>query len=206
MRTPPSSAFHLIIEPGLLAPAQWRTPDTADASGVQRYVLPLPGNVSILRAIPGEVPAVHTEPLESPQHELILEPVLRLDSMFRLILVNPTNRRLCVNGERAPRVSLVRECDQFHWDDTCVFHVSILHRPQIGPAPAEKRGKPCPICLAPLTDEPNTICYRCPCGTVLHLKDPTGLECARVVNACPNCKQPITLEDGYTWLPEFCHE
>jgi hypothetical protein len=37
-------------------------PDAADASGVQRYILPLPGIVAILRAVPGEAPALHAEP------------------------------------------------------------------------------------------------------------------------------------------------
>jgi len=202
MKTPPSSAFHLIMEPGPLAPAQRRTPDAADGSGVQRYVLPLPGTVSILRAFPCQAPAVHAEPLESPQHELILEPVLR-DSRFRLALVKPTNRKLCINGERAPRVSLVGEGDQFEWDDTCVFHVSIFHVPQIGPAPT---GRSCPICFAPFAAAADTVCYRCPCGTVLHLSDATGLECARAVKSCPTCKLSILLQEGYTWLPEFCHE
>ena len=193
------------MESGSLAQTQARTPAEAGSSGVHRYALALPSNVSILRAVPGQAPQVHAGPLESPEHELVLEPLVAHDSMPLLVLVNPTTRKLCVNGERVPRVFLLRERDQFHWDDSCVFHVSIFHRPQIGLAPADKSGKPCPICLAPFTDDLSAMCYRCQCGTVLHLNDPTGLECARVVNECPNCKHPITLKEGYTWLPDFCH-
>src|SRR6266850_3662102 len=199
-----SSVFHLIMESANVAPVSDAT-RAKNCSDVSPYALALPGSLSILRTARDKAPEVCAEPVEFLVDELIVEPVLTRDSVPRLALANHADRQLFINGVRAPRFSLLRERDQFQFDDSCIFHVTIFCQPQIGPAPAEKVGKPCPICLAPFTDDPNAICYRCQCDTVLHLKDPRGLECARAVNECPHCKQPITLKAGYTWLPEFCH-
>lgn len=192
----PSCAFHLIRE--------------AVAAGTAKpsdQALPLPQKVSVLRFYGDEAPTLHDDPLAMPDKELIAEPVLARDQAPRLVLVNAGAGELLVNGTRAPRFSLLREKDQFVFDDSCVFHVTIFHRPQIGPAPADKVGKPCPICLTPFTSDEKAVCYRCACGTLLHLNDPsTGLECARAVSACPHCKQGVTLAPGYSWLPDFCHE
>ena len=201
-----ASTFHLILELSAPGAADRPAPAPAGASAAPRHVLPLPGTVSILSILPNQSPALHAAPLESREHELVLEPVIRPNSMPRLVLVNPTSRKLCLNGERATRVSLLRERDQFHWDDSTTFHIAIFHRPQIGPAQADTIGRSCPICFAPFAASADTVCYRCPCGTVLHLSDATGLECARAVKACPTCKLSILLQEGYDWLPEFCHE
>ena len=198
-----SSIFHLIIESS--SPAQVPMPALMPAPAARRRdALALPDGVSILRV--DEAPKVHSEPLELPDKELILEPVFARDKAPRLALVNAGNGQLWVNGAPASRFSLLREKDQFHFADSCAFHVTIFHRPKIGPAPVDKIGKTCSICLAPFTDDPSAVCYGCPCGTLLHLSDPRGLECARAVNECPHCKQPIALKPGYAWLPDCCHE
>jgi hypothetical protein len=144
--------------------------------------------------------ATPTNPvLEAP----ILEPTVLRDGQPRLLLVMPASCPVRVNESRAPRVVVLRERDQFQFDAAHVFHVALFHRPQTGPAPAGCVGKPCPICLTLFTDDPASICYRCQCGTLLHLQDSAGLECARAVRECPHCHQPISFEEGYAWLPNL---
>src|SRR6266496_3754065 len=160
-------------------------------------------NLLFLRGLPVEHPYIMTDPPEGLAGAVVLEPVILWDGQPRLLLVNPAASRLRVNASAAPRIALLRERDQFHFDDSLVFHVAIFHRPQIGPAPADKIGKPGPICLSPFTHEPNSVCYHCQCGTVLHLHEPSGLECARAVHRCPHCRQEISFKEGYSWLPKL---
>ena len=197
------SLFHLIVEHATTG-SDTRGPAAGRQLAERGYTpLPLPNAVSFLREPPDGEPYIMTDRPEALTRAVVLEPVIMRDGQGRLSLFNPGESRLRVNAEAAPRVVLLRERDQFQFDDSCVFHVTIFHRPQTGPAPADKVGKPCPICLAPFTDEPNSVCYRCQCGTVLHLKDPSGLECAQAVHDCPHCHQPVALKEGYTWLPKL---
>jgi hypothetical protein len=192
-----SSQFHLFMEP--LASA-------GISPGKEHSPLRLPSEVCFLAAPADKPPELRTEPFEPDTAALVLEAVTLRDGQPRLALVRTGARRLCVNGQEAPRFLLLSERDQFQFDDSCAFHVTIFHRPQIGPAPADLIGKPCYLCLRAFADDPDSLCYRCPCGTLLHLRDPSGLECARAVSECAHCKRRIMLEEGYTWLPEFCRE
>ena len=186
--------IHLIVE---TAPVSL-PPRTRAATETPLPALPVPADVLTLQAAHPPQLQVHSG---AAPPGLALEPLALPDGQPRLLLLQSGAARLRVNGNPAPRLSLLRERDQFQFDDSCVFHVAIFHRPQMGPAPADKLGKPCPICLTPFSEDPNSISYRCPCGTVLHLQDPSGLECARAVHDCPHCHQPISLQEGYSWLP-----
>jgi hypothetical protein len=191
-----SSQIHLIVE----------TPAGASvaARAVPDAPLPaLPVPVDVVSFDPKHPPQLRSVVSAVPAAGVLLEPVVTPDGQLRLLLVHSGNGRLRLNGNSAPRISLLRERDQFEWDDACVFHVAIFHRPNTGPAPADTIGKPCPICLTPFTENTDSICYRCPCGTVLHLQDPSGLECARAVHDCPHCHQPVSLKEGYYWLPKL---
>lgn len=193
-----SSQIHLIVEPG---PASSPSGRGGVATDPPLPALPLPHDVLTLE--PGCPPQLRGGVPASALPGITLEPTALRDGQPRLLLVNSAAARLRINDSPAPRIALLRERDQFQFDDSCVFHVTLFHRPQTGPAPSDKVGKPCPICLTPFADDPNSICYRCQCGTVLHLQDPRGLECARAVHDCPHCHQPISLKEGYSWLPKL---
>lgn len=170
----------------------------AEILGANPKPLPLevPPGCSFLTA--GTLPSLS----DTPPNGLALEPVLNRQRQPRLLLINSFPDRLQVNGEPAPRVTLLREGDRFQWDDGPPFHLTIYRRPQIGPAPADKVGKPCPICLTPFSSDPASITYSCSCGSVYHLDGPDKLECARAVQQCA-CGQAITLKEGYTSFPNL---
>ena len=194
-----ASTFHLFFDFSAASAAE-RTSQAVALSDATSS-LPVPDEVSFLQAL-RDAPRLSTAPQESMTEAVVLEPVTLRDGQPRLLLLNPASNRLRVNEGPAPRLSLLRERDQFQFDDSCVFHVTIFHRPQTGPVPPDKIGKPCPICLAALSDDPTSICYQCPCGVVLHLQDPSGLDCARAVRVCPSCHQSISFAAGYAWVPE----
>jgi len=196
-----SSTFHLLVESTAFSgnPAAAGEGSVAGAA-----VLVVPAGVSALPIHAGAELRLTAAPTESPMEAPILEPILLRDGQPRLLLVIPASCAVRVNEGRAPRVIVMRERDQFQFEPGHVFHVAVFcHRQQTGPAPASYVGKPCPICLTLFTDDPASICYRCQCGTLLHLQDSPGLECARAVRECPHCHQPISLEEGYSWLPNL---
>lgn len=196
-----SSTFHLLVES--TAAFSGKRAAAGEASVAGAAVLAVPAGVSFLPMHAESEPRLTATPSEPPQEAPILEPTVLRGGQPRLLLVMPASCSVRVNESRAPRVAVLRERDQFQFDAAHVFHVALFHRPQTGPAPASCVGKPCPICLTLFTDDPASICYRCQCGTLLHLQDSAGLECARAVRECPHCHQPISLEEGYAWLPNL---
>ena len=191
LNTLPAVSFHLIPESAGGQPLSPSKPARVEVPPGCSFIAPTTSLASFLSLGP------------SPSVDAIgaLEPVSNGERQPRLLLLNKGVAPLRVNGNPASRVTLLRERDQLQFDDSCCFHVALFHRPQIGAAPADIIGKPCPICLTPFTGETSSICYHCPCGAVLHLQDPAGLECARAVHDCPRCHQPISLLEGYSWFP-----
>jgi hypothetical protein len=77
--------------------------------------------------------------------------------------------RVRVNGQPAPAITMLRLADQIELGDGTVLHVSIHHRPLLGPPPARLIGKSCPVCLVPF--ESTTRVYVCPyCESAMHLE------------------------------------
>jgi hypothetical protein len=196
-----SSTFHLLVESAVASSDKTSTAGKTSIAGAT--VLAIPEGISFLSIDANLEPRLTTTRSEPALNSLVLEPTVLRDGQPRLLMMLPASCAVRVNENRAPQMVVLRERDQFQFDDSPVFHVALFHRPQTGPAPTHCVGKPCPICLTPFSDDPASICYRCPCGTLLHLQDSAGLECARAVRECPHCHQLISLEEGYGWLPNL---
>jgi len=164
----------------------------------------VPHGVSNLQAGGDKAPAIHPGGKGSTAG-LILEPVLARDGAPRLAIINRSSRHLSINGLRAPEFYLLSEKDQFQFDDSCRFHLAIFVGSRIMSPTPEMTSKPCPICLSPLNAGQQDTIYACQCNTYFHLSGPSGLECARDINACPHCGRSIRLQPqpGYNWLPDL---
>jgi hypothetical protein len=197
-----SSSFHLIMESNAST-----TTGNPDAAGIHPCALLLPDGVSCLQLNGHKAPEIHPGGKGSTAG-LILEPVLTRDGTPRLAIINPSSRHLSINGLRAPEFYLLSEKDQFQFDDSCAFHVTIFFCSRIVSPTADMTDKPCPICLSPLNADQQDTIYACQCNTYFHLSGPSGLECARAINACPHCGRSIRLQPqpGYNWLPDLCDE
>lgn len=147
----------------------------------------------LTRARPGEAEAA-----------VLLEPVLQ-GRQARLLQTTMGDQPAYVNGLRAPRFVVLRECDCLRLEERYLFHVTVFHTPSIAPVSAAWIGRECPVCRVPFAA--GAKCYTCACGTVMHCEDPSvedSLQCARlcVRSGCPACQRPVVLQAGYSYLPE----
>jgi len=142
-------------------------------------------------------------------NSLVVEPTYD-EAQPRLLLLTlsrggaPTR----VNGRPAPRVAVLSVADQIRFGDY-LLHVTSYNRPRIGSiagADADDPGR-CPMCSLPFED--GDIVYTCShCPGRLHMKSrPRGdqeevLRCATFVRECPSCKNPIDLEEGWSFVPD----
>jgi hypothetical protein len=123
----------------------------------------------------------------------------------RLLAVAPARGQARCNGQPLPRVALLGVRDQLRFGDT-LLHVTLFHRPHVGPPPADTLGRECPLCRVALVG--GTTVYVCShCGTALHCEGEERLaderlECARLASACPACDRPVVLSAGYAYYPE----
>jgi hypothetical protein len=123
----------------------------------------------------------------------------------RLLAVAPARGHARCNGQPLPRVVLLGVRDQLQLGDA-LLHVTLFHRPHVGPAPADILGRECPLCRVALVA--GTTVYVCPhCGTALHCEGEDRpaderLECARLTSACPACDRPVVLSAAYAFYPE----
>jgi hypothetical protein len=181
------SQFHLITDSLAL-----------DAPSAPPTTLALPAGVGYLH-FEGEQPVVTEEAPAEPA--VVLEPV-RAGSLPRLLLVVPEGRRVRVNGQPVPRVALLGVRDQLQIDAGPILHVTLHHRPQVGPPTGDRLGQECPVCRGPLTAE--TTAYVCPsCGIGLHAEGEDGLDCVNVGSECPACGAAVTMTAGYAYFPEL---
>jgi hypothetical protein len=102
-----------------------------------------------------------------------------------------------VNGEAAPSLVVLAPGDFFQTAPGFGFTVALFCHPQVGAPPAGVVGRPCPFCRVPFAATATT--FTCGCGAVLHCEVDAqhGLQCAQMSQACPVCKRPIALEEGY---------
>ncbi len=139
---------------------------------------------------------------------ILLEPILNEDRQPRLLVMTPPGLRLRVNDQHALPLSALSERDQFRFSEDRAFVVTLFHQPQIGAPPPKLIGSKCPVCRGLFTE--TSRCLVCQCGCGLHLEgeksDPNALQCAKAVSRCPACKQMVTLQAGYSYLPEVPHE
>lgn len=138
----------------------------------------------------------------------VVEPILSNHQSY-LMMLSQGSERLRVNGHPAPPVAILSERDHIQVDDQLALHVTMFHRPDIGPPAPELIGKICPVCLTPFTAEPPTIVYRCwSCGCVAHCEgeekpEDDRLECIKLSPSCPSCGVPVIMTHGYTYMPEL---
>ena len=159
----------------------------------------LPRGVSTLTCQSPNAPAL-TPSAQETDDTFRLEPIFSRPLEPRLLLASPARFRVSVNGMPAPRLTLLSEGDRFHFDTGPAFRVALLHRPHVGPAPAEVIGVACPVCTLPLAETDR--CFVCStCGAPFHAaEDETregALSCARMISHCSSCQQPIRLAPCY---------
>lgn len=204
----PSQQFHLFFEP-LASPTLAAANRTRSKAGPgERVKLVVPSEPVRLIARRGEPPRLAPAAAEPSASGPVFEPTVARGHQPRLLVINPPEAPLLVNGHAAPRVALLREKDQFQVEHSASFHLAVFHQPQIGAPPPELIGKPCPVCLVPFTAE--SRCYICPCGAALHLEgepeEQDKLQCARISSECPVCRRPVVLTQGYAFVPDIAYE
>ncbi|MCI0456192.1 MAG: hypothetical protein L0Z62_04325 [Gemmataceae bacterium] len=189
----PAKALHLISDP---LPSL----DTAPATSVEKLVVP--EGISHLLAVAGEAPRLVDGPGEPGEEVFTLEPVSHRGQDY-LLVIAPRDARC--NGQRLPRVALLGIKDALQLDGH-TLHLTVFHRPRVGPPAPDIIGHECPLCRLPFVAE--TRVYLCPhCDTPLHCegeeKPPDErLECVYLGSDCPGCHRPIVLTEGYAYLPE----
>jgi len=135
-----------------------------------------------------------------------LEPFFTEAREAQVLVLQGGGPPLRINGQRAPRVAVLRPHDLLQWEEG-EYQVALFLRPVLGPPPSHLIGVPCPVCRIPFSAE-DEECYHCACGTVMHLQKskPGGLECAlvRAPAGCPTCQRALILTGRYA-LPGGGH-
>jgi hypothetical protein len=129
---------------------------------------------------------------------------LTVDRRPTLLMLTPPGVRTRVNGRPSPSLALLEVGDQLQVGDT-VLHLTQYREFAVGPPPPELLGRRCGVCRVPFDRE--TRVYLHDCGAALHLEPESKpaeerLECA-LLGDCPNCGEPISMEPGYSFLPEI---
>jgi hypothetical protein len=122
-----------------------------------------------------------------------------------LLMLSPPGVEARVNDRPSPRVAVLGVGDQLQVGQT-VLHVTRFREIAVGPPTSELLGRRCGVCRVPF-DESTTV-YVHECGTPMHLEPESTpaeerLQCALLGGSCPNCGEPISLESGYSYLPEL---
>jgi hypothetical protein len=129
---------------------------------------------------------------------------LNVDRRPALLMLTPTGVRVRVNARPSPRVAVLAVGDQLQIGDA-VLHLTRYREFAVGPPSPELLGRRCEVCRVPFDEQ--TRVYIHDCGQALHLEPESKpaedrLECA-LLGDCPNCREPISLESGYSFLPEL---
>ncbi len=134
-----------------------------------------------------------------------LEPVW-FDSSLRLaVLPSGTATPLRINGQPPPLLSLLSEGDQLLLPGGVVLHLSVYHRPYVGPARPEHIGEKCLVCRTSFTAQ--SVLYACVCGSGMHHEEQPApgaaeaLQCASTSSECPACHRPVVLEERFGHVP-----
>jgi len=169
--------------------------DVAVGRGIRALdVASLASKPRIVAAPPRRVPAPGA---------LYFEP-LTVDRRPALLMLTPKGVEVRVNGRPSPRVSVLAVGDQLQLGDA-VLHLTRYREPAVGPPSPELLGRRCEVCRVPFDE--HTRVYIHDCGQPLHLEPESKpaedrLECA-LLGDCPNCREPISMESGFSYLPEL---
>jgi hypothetical protein len=120
-----------------------------------------------------------------------------------LLVITPPSVAVRVNGARAPRVAVLRVGDQIQLPEA-ILHVTEYRNVTLGSPSGALVGGKCDLCRG-VFDE-RTVVLVHGCGSALHLEPESKpaaerLECALL--GCPNCEEPVSLESGFSYLPEI---
>ena len=129
---------------------------------------------------------------------------LTVDRRPALLMLTPHGVELRVNGSPPPRVAVLTVGDQVQIEGA-VLHLTRFREFAVGPPSPALLGRRCEVCRVPFDE--NTRVYIHDCGQPLHLEPESKpaedrLECA-LLGECPNCQEPISMESGYSYLPEL---
>jgi hypothetical protein len=129
---------------------------------------------------------------------------LTMDRRPALLMMTPIGVGVRVNARPSPRIAVLAEGDQVQIGDA-VLHLTRYREFAVGPPSPELLGRRCEVCRVPFDEQ--TRVYIHDCGQPLHLEPESKpaedrLECA-LLGDCPNCRQPISMESGYSYLPEL---
>ena len=150
-----------------------------------------PRIVAAPRSQPPQVGALRFEPLS-------------VDGRPALLMLQANGVEVRVNHRPSPRIALLAVGDQLQIGDA-VLHLTRYREFSVGPPSPELLGRCCEVCRVPFDE--NTCVYIHDCGQPLHLEPESKpaedrLECA-LLGDCPNCREPISLTSGYSYLPEL---
>lgn len=149
---------------------------------------------------------------------LVIEPVyVGLEAKLVMLAAGTWRGRTRINGTPSPCVALLGIGDEVQIDDRLHLHVTMYHRPEIGPARDAHSGGECPVCRARI--QSSDVVYVCPrCEAAMHIQpdddampsgsqedgdEREGLPCARLASECSRCGSRVILDEGYVHVPQF---
>jgi hypothetical protein len=129
---------------------------------------------------------------------------LGVDRRPALLMLTPYGIDIRLNDRPSPRIAVLAVGDQLQVGDA-VLHLTRFLEFAVGPPSPELLGRRCEVCRVPF--DQHTRVYVHDCGQPLHLEPESKpaedrLECA-LLGDCPNCREPISLESGYSYLPDL---
>jgi hypothetical protein len=192
------SDFRFLVEP--LTDGAERRRDAAELLDLQIGAGVCALDVDSVAGVP-RLEASRRDRLPSPR-ALQLEAV-SVERGPALLVITPPEVEVRVNGGPAPRVAVLEVGDQVQLEET-LLHVTRFRHFEVGPPSTELVGRKCGVCL--MTIDEHTQVYVHDCGQVLHLEPESKpaeerLECALM--GCPTCDGPVSLESGFTYLPDL---
>lgn len=129
---------------------------------------------------------------------------LGVDGRPALLMLKAEGVDVRVNDRPSPRIAVLVVGDQLQIG-SAVLHLTRYREFSVGPPSPELLGRRCEVCRVAFVED--TQVYVHDCGQALHLEPASKpaeerLECA-LLGDCPNCREPISLESGYSYLPEL---
>jgi hypothetical protein len=191
--------FHFLVEPCAGGDEPLRDASELVDVAVGRGMRAL--DIESLASNPRIVAAPRTRGPEAGK--LQFEP-LTVDRRPALLMLTPTGVDVRVNDRPSPRIAVLAVGDQVQIGDA-VLHLTRYRDFAVGPPSAELLGRRCEVCRVPFDE--HTRVYIHDCGQPLHLEPESKpaedrLECA-LLGECPNCREPISMKSGFSYLPEL---
>jgi hypothetical protein len=170
-----------------------------------------PDNLIRIHRTPGDAPQMTSladgENLDPPADaSLATLEVVQHGLQSFIVLASSPKSPVRVNGMRPGSVSILNVRDQLQVDADHVWHVSVLHKPEVSTAAAEEIGAECPLCRTPIIAD-QTVFHCTRCGVAIHCGGPhrpehDRLECAKASSDCPRCHHELVREERFEYVPD----